>query len=497
MTKEKLKKFILPAIIVFAIAVAAIVVAVVVGANKDAYRLIKVKNFEGAVTIQRDEKIDAFKGLQLVSKDKVEVGKSSMLELLADKDKHIVAEENTAFQICSSGNEKNGNITIELMYGEALFTIDKKLSENSSFEVNTPNATLSVRGTEFQVIYNAETETTFVKVLDGVVAVITEEENEKLREDESAVITSEGITIKDKVKKDDDNDNGFDNDNFDDEKGQEHTIKAEHYDGNGNCFSYTIYEYNPNDNTIKGSKCKDDGTIITSDIVAEYDSVGNTLKKVMLNGLYYIYEYDSDGNVIKRSEYDSKGEFRCYEIYEYDSVGNKIKTDIFRTDDTLASYYIHEYDSNGNLIKESLYNEDKELEIYDTYEYDSNGNKTKYSNFNKNGAIQNYYTYEYNSDGNMVKYSRYNSDGTYIDFEIYEYDSDSNNIRTDNYNPDGTLRSYHIYEYDSDGNMTKDSFYLEDGKLMRYDIYEYNSPGDMINARLYFGNGVNIGFYYE
>ncbi|MBE6889548.1 MAG: hypothetical protein E7485_06000 [Ruminococcaceae bacterium] len=139
--------------------------------QEDVYRLIKVNSFEGTVTIQREDKMDAFEGLQLVSEDTVEVGAASLLELLADSDKHIVAKENTAFQLHSAGNETSGNITIDLMYGNALFTIDNKLPEGSSFQVNTPNASLSVRGTIFRVDYDPETNTTEIEVEEGVVAV--------------------------------------------------------------------------------------------------------------------------------------------------------------------------------------------------------------------------------------------------------------------------------------------------------------------------------------
>ena len=89
--------------------------------------------------------------MTLISDDKVEVNENSFLELLCDSDKHICAEENTGFVIDSDGNEKDGYITIELLYGKALFTIDNKLPKDSSFDVKTPNATLSVRGTEFSV----------------------------------------------------------------------------------------------------------------------------------------------------------------------------------------------------------------------------------------------------------------------------------------------------------------------------------------------------------
>ena len=167
-----MKKFIIPAIAVAAVAVAAVVIIVLaVGGKEDVYRLIKVNSFEGTVTVQREEKMDAFEGLQLVSEDIVEVGNQSLLELLADSDKHIVAEADTAFRLHSTGTETSGNITIDLLYGKSLFIIENKLPEGSAFEVNTPNASLSVRGTIFSVEYIIKERKTIVEVTEGIVAV--------------------------------------------------------------------------------------------------------------------------------------------------------------------------------------------------------------------------------------------------------------------------------------------------------------------------------------
>ncbi|MBQ8728619.1 MAG: FecR domain-containing protein, partial [Oscillospiraceae bacterium] len=139
--------------------------------KEEVYRVVKINHFDGEVTVLRDEKMNAFEGLQLISEDTVETGESSKAELLADSDKHILAEENTKFVLKATGTEKSGNITINLLYGTSLIEIENKLTEESYFEVTTPNATLSVRGTTFEVNYDEETETTSVEVIEGVVAV--------------------------------------------------------------------------------------------------------------------------------------------------------------------------------------------------------------------------------------------------------------------------------------------------------------------------------------
>lgn len=156
--------------------------------KEEVFRLIKVNSFEGEVTVEREEKTDVFEGMQLISEDSVEIGEASLLELLADSDKHIVAEENTAFKLRSTGTETSGNITIDLLYGKSLFTIDNKLPDGSTFEVNTPNASLSVRGTTFYVAYDAEKEITTAEVIEGKVLVTYEGGEEIVEIDETIKI---------------------------------------------------------------------------------------------------------------------------------------------------------------------------------------------------------------------------------------------------------------------------------------------------------------------
>lgn len=169
MKRVNIKKIIIPAAVII-VAAAAIITAVLLS-GKEEYRLIKVNSFEGNVAVQRENSgsIDVFNGMKLVSRDSVNVMASSFLDLLADDDKHICAEENTGFILNSSGTSKEGYLTIELLYGKALFTIENKLNENSFFEVKTPNATLSVRGTSFSVEYNIATGETIVEVFEGKV----------------------------------------------------------------------------------------------------------------------------------------------------------------------------------------------------------------------------------------------------------------------------------------------------------------------------------------
>ncbi|MBQ8413389.1 MAG: FecR domain-containing protein, partial [Lachnospiraceae bacterium] len=183
-------------IIIGAVAVAIIAVIVVLVVVNKGHRVIEVKSFNGAVTLERgSSEKDIVKGMHLKSKDTVTTGEDGLVELLVDEDKHIVAEANTCFTITSSGNEKKGKLKIELLYGTSLIEIDNKLPEGSSVELETPNAALSVRGTTFETSYTGDDNTTVVKVTDGVVSVATDEKSVDVEAGKRAIVTDEEIEV--------------------------------------------------------------------------------------------------------------------------------------------------------------------------------------------------------------------------------------------------------------------------------------------------------------
>lgn len=184
------------------IAVIVLAVIILLATSKERYRLIKVKDYSGSVTVDREDKngkskLEIFEGMRLVSRDVVTVETGAFLELLADDDKHIGAEGDTGFVLYADGNEKAGTLRIELLYGKALFTIDKKLNDKSSFEVETPNATLSVRGTRFSVAYDQTKNETVIEVFDGIVWVDYADGSSELQAGQSIIISDNGQQILD------------------------------------------------------------------------------------------------------------------------------------------------------------------------------------------------------------------------------------------------------------------------------------------------------------
>lgn len=144
-----IKKFIIP-IAVAAVALVGIIAAVIIifSNKKEEYRIVKVYESEGDVIVNRTStgEINAYDNMVLETGDNVKVGEG-FLTLKLDDDKYIYAEENTEFELLVSGNATNSKTTINLVSGALTNDIQNKLSDESYYEVNTPNSTMSVRGT--------------------------------------------------------------------------------------------------------------------------------------------------------------------------------------------------------------------------------------------------------------------------------------------------------------------------------------------------------------
>ncbi|MBQ8955447.1 MAG: hypothetical protein IJ075_00580, partial [Lachnospiraceae bacterium] len=132
---SKIRSFMVPwgIVSITALFIGIILIVVLIAKRGGRYRVIKVEDFNGSVNIERDgSDIDVFSGLQLVSEDIVSTGDNSWLGMLIDSDKHIGADANTTFTITASGSDKKGSVTIDLISGSALFTIEQKLNEDST-----------------------------------------------------------------------------------------------------------------------------------------------------------------------------------------------------------------------------------------------------------------------------------------------------------------------------------------------------------------------------
>ena len=79
------------------------------------------------------------------------------------------------------------------MYGTSLVEIENKLPKDATFEVETPNATIGVRGTIFETSYDEDENKTVVVVTSGVVEVTTDTETVMVEEGQKAIVVDDVV----------------------------------------------------------------------------------------------------------------------------------------------------------------------------------------------------------------------------------------------------------------------------------------------------------------
>lgn len=157
------------------IAVAAVTAGILL-TGKDAYRTISVEEVNGTSIVQNEkqESNQAYEGMHLMSGDDVNVEDASDMTLLLDMDKYVYAEENTHFWLEAEGDSEKSKTRIYLDEGAELNRLSTKLTEGETYEVETPNSVMAVRGTVFRVsIYYDENGVawTQIDVYDGEVEI--------------------------------------------------------------------------------------------------------------------------------------------------------------------------------------------------------------------------------------------------------------------------------------------------------------------------------------
>lgn len=167
---------------IIAIGIGVVVVIAVVGgvlalsSKEESYRTIAVDEVHGVTLIsnEKESNIEAYEGRHLNSGDDVAVQKDSNLTLVLDTDKYLYAEAETHFQVECIDDKDSSRSVIHMMEGSVLNRLKSDLKEGESYEVETPNSTMAVRGTVFRVeVYRGTDglEYTSLEVFEGKVQV--------------------------------------------------------------------------------------------------------------------------------------------------------------------------------------------------------------------------------------------------------------------------------------------------------------------------------------
>ena len=179
--------------------VIAVGIAIAVLMQGSGYRSIAVNGFEGMVSVAGNKNNgNVYVGQNLYSGDDVTVASESSLTMCMDGDKYVYADADTHFSLEASSPKEDSRIKINLAEGSELNELKNKLADGESYVVDTPNSTMSVRGTTFRVtVYKGEDGLwyTLLEVINGTVEVALKTEDgtyngvvEKFGEGQAAMI---------------------------------------------------------------------------------------------------------------------------------------------------------------------------------------------------------------------------------------------------------------------------------------------------------------------
>lgn len=182
------------------VAVVAVGIAAAVLMQGDGYRSIAVQEVAGNVAVVGEKNNgQAYVGEHLYSGDDVTVGDASELTMCMDNDKYVYADANTHFSLQASAANEDSEIKITLDAGSELNELQSKLGANDTYEVDTPNSTMSVRGTKFRVtVYKGKDGRyyTLVEVTEGEVLVRLKTVDGKYNGEEKVLVAGQSALIR-------------------------------------------------------------------------------------------------------------------------------------------------------------------------------------------------------------------------------------------------------------------------------------------------------------
>lgn len=191
-------------VIISAILAAAVVVfaacVFIAGGKSETYRSIMVYQVNGSATITRERvgEMEAYENLLLQSGDTVAVAPDSSMRLKLDDDKYVLAEQDTLMNIVADGEHENARTYIDLQRGSVTSEIQNKLTDGSTYEVNTPNSIMAVRGTIFRVGVELDengNSNTKLTVFQGTVSARTIMPDGTVSEEEIKVEAGKELTV--------------------------------------------------------------------------------------------------------------------------------------------------------------------------------------------------------------------------------------------------------------------------------------------------------------
>ncbi len=145
---------------------------------------LKIK---GTVRVQKDNKwVDVKRGDRILNGNIIKVDKKGLAIIkFIDKGDIVAIKENSTIKI--QGKINNGKIEkrLFLKVGDIMAIVKK--GSSGEFDINTPTATASIKGTEFDLSF--KNDTTFLSTYNGVVSLFNDKGEIPVNKGESAICT--------------------------------------------------------------------------------------------------------------------------------------------------------------------------------------------------------------------------------------------------------------------------------------------------------------------
>ena len=132
-----------------AVAVIAIIAVVVFALRKpETYRTLEIIECVGESMVYRDDKeIVAYEDMKLRSGDTVTVGENGYVRMKFDDDKYVYLEGYALIELIADGTKTDSRTIVNIEMGNMVTEVQNKLSDRSTYEINSPNTTMAIRGT--------------------------------------------------------------------------------------------------------------------------------------------------------------------------------------------------------------------------------------------------------------------------------------------------------------------------------------------------------------
>ena len=138
------KKILIP-LIAGLLVVIGVVLFLVLRSKGDSYYNIKILDTLGTVNVDRDgSSLEAHEGLKMRDKDYLKVGSDGFTRIDCDRETYSHFEHDSEASFIADSDKK---LTINLIKGEIVVELQRKLADNETLNIATPNTTLAIRGT--------------------------------------------------------------------------------------------------------------------------------------------------------------------------------------------------------------------------------------------------------------------------------------------------------------------------------------------------------------